>query len=36
MIMTMPWLLDMEDPTYFISEEMVEAIISPTGSKLAA
>ena len=31
----MPWLLDMEAPTCFIGEVMIEAIIHPTGCKLA-
>jgi len=33
---TMPWLLEMEDRTCFIGDELVEAIISPARGKLAA
>ena len=35
-VTTMPGLLDTEARTYFISEELVEATVCPSGCKLAA
>ena len=35
-ITTIPWLLEMEAPTYFIGKELVEAIIGLAKYRMAA